>query len=68
MIAAAATGQTRVPVEKRLSWQARGGWVRHRMGWVDENTAILTTLQGPRLSQDRNHASIDGPTIFLVSF
>ena len=31
-----ATGKGRVPVEKRLSWQARGGWVRQRPGWAGE--------------------------------
>jgi len=30
-----ATGKGRVPVEKRLSWQARGGRVRRlRPGWI----------------------------------
>ncbi len=40
-----ATGKTRVPVERRLSRQARGGWVRRRVGRAGCDEAFLTILE-----------------------
>jgi hypothetical protein len=39
------TGKARVPVEERLSRQARGGWVRQRAGWAGEEMAFLNILK-----------------------